>query len=150
VDFIGDHVKTGIESLRSTRKEVKAFVKYIEQLGLANSTRQPYCTRVLPTPAECGTIFLPTSLVSRRQTSGLRDSTGGFKLSMPANASVKAIIDRFRTEETMVKLSFYQAAHRNLGSDVNKSRKLNMKDRDEAAGDQLPQHAYIEALIDLF
>jgi hypothetical protein len=68
------------------------------------------------------------TLTGVQKTNNLADEIQrGIKLSVSANSSDWAIIDRFRTEEAMAKQSFYQAAQEYLRPDVNKSRKLNRR-----------------------
>jgi hypothetical protein len=75
---------------------------------------------------------------------------------VPSNASDWAIIDRFRVEEAMAKQTLFQAAVGNLGPDVNKSRSLNRKSREEqlkqlvANFSKMKLKAYVEALITFF
>ena len=56
----------------------------------------------------------------------------GFKLCTPPNASVWAIIDRFREEDNLIKVSLGQAAKGNEGPDAKRKRKSDQtKKREE-------------------
>ncbi len=54
-----------------------------------------------------------------------------FKLSLPPKASDWTMIDRFRTEESLRKLSLHQAALGNTGPDQKRSRVLQRQDRED-------------------
>jgi hypothetical protein len=80
----------------------------------------------------------------------------GFKLSVPANASDWAIIDRFKAEESMAKQSLFQAAVGNLGPDTNKSRNHARKDKEAQLKHLVSNYShmtidtYLDALITFF
>jgi hypothetical protein len=93
------------------------------------------------------------TLNGENQTNNLVEGfNNGFKLFLPPKASDWMVIDRFRTEESLSKLSLHQAALGNTGLDQRRSRVLQRQDREDQLSNfnSMSVSSYLDSLVTFF
>jgi hypothetical protein len=110
--------------------EIASFVKYVDSTWIGELNHRTKLRKRPSFPHQMWNKYEAT-LNSDNKTNNLVEGfNNGFKLSLPPKASDWTVIDRFRTEESLSKLSLHQAALGNTGPDQPRSRVLQRQDRE--------------------
>jgi hypothetical protein len=135
--------------------EMASFVKYVDSTWIGELNHRTKLRKRPSYPHEMWNKFEATLNGDHKTNNLVEGYNNGFKLSLPPKASDWTVIDRFRTEESLSKLSLQQAA---LGSDPDqrRSRVLQRQDREDQLRtlvsnfNSMSVSSYLDSLVTFF
>jgi MULE transposase domain len=135
---------------------VKSFVKYIDTNWIGELNPRTKSRKRPGYPTEMWNKYEATLEGQPRTNNNVEAYNRAFSLSVPANATVWSLVDRFLMEESLAKQSLLQAARGNGSPEEKKSRTIQQASREaefQAAVDnfgKVPLKLYLQNLLNFF
>jgi hypothetical protein len=129
--FIQEKIRANLESWNTEwGAGIEQFLKYVQVNWIGELNPRTRIRKKPAYPMAMWNKHMPTRLGFRKTNNMAEGYNHAFGLSVPANATVWALIERFREEESIMKQSLFQAAKGNISGEDAKSRSVKRKLRE--------------------
>jgi hypothetical protein len=136
--------------------EMASFVKYVDSTWIGELNHRIKLRKRPSYLHEMWNKFEATLNGNHKTNNLVEGFNNGFKLSLPPKASDWMVINRFRTEESLSKLSLQKAARGNTGTDQRRSRVRQRQDRKDQLRtlvsnfNSMSVSSYLDSLVTFF